>query len=58
MLRLVARGLTNREIADLLVISENTVKNHVRNILEKLHLHSRVEAAVYALRQHLLPTDD
>ena len=58
VLRLVARGLANREIADLLVISENTVKNHVRNILEKLHLHSRVEAAVYAHRQHLLPTDD
>ena len=58
VLRLVARGLPNREIADLLVISENTVKNHVRNILEKLHLHSRVEAAVYAHRQHLLPTDD
>ncbi|HYN67120.1 MAG TPA: response regulator transcription factor [Ornithinibacter sp.] len=58
VLRLVARGLANREIADQLVISENTVKNHVRNILEKLHLHSRVEAAVYAHRQHLLPTDD
>src|SRR5829696_3145605 len=48
VLRLVARGLANREIADDLTISENTVKNHVRNILEKLHLHSRVEAAVYA----------
>ena len=58
VLRLVARGLANREIADLLVISENTVKNHVRNILEKLHLHSRVEAAVYAHRQNLLPTDE
>ncbi len=58
VLRLVARGLANREIADQLVISENTVKNHVRNILEKLHLHSRVEAAVFAHRQHLLPTDD
>jgi DNA-binding NarL/FixJ family response regulator len=58
VLRLVARGLANREIADELVISENTVKNHVRNILEKLHLHSRVEAAVYAHRQHLLPTDE
>ena len=58
VLRLVARGMANREIAEELVISENTVKNHVRNILEKLHLHSRVEAAVYAHRQHLLPTDD
>lgn len=58
VLRLVARGLANREIAEQLVISENTVKNHVRNILEKLHMHSRVEAAVYAHRQHLLPTDE
>ena len=58
VLRLVARGRANREIADELVISENTVKNHVRNILEKLHLHSRVEAAVYAHQQHLLPTDE
>ena len=58
VLRLVARGMANREIAEHLVISENTVKNHVRNILEKLHLHSRVEAAVYAHRQHLMPTDD
>jgi DNA-binding NarL/FixJ family response regulator len=58
VLRLVARGLANREIAEELVISENTVKNHVRNILEKLHLHSRVEAAVYAHRQHLIPTDE
>jgi DNA-binding NarL/FixJ family response regulator len=58
VLRLVARGHANREIAELLVISENTVKNHVRNILEKLHLHSRVEAAVYAHQQHLIPTDE
>jgi DNA-binding NarL/FixJ family response regulator len=58
VLRLVARGHANREIAEKLVISENTVKNHVRNILEKLHLHSRVEAAVYAHQQHLLATDD
>ena len=57
VLRLVARGMANREIADQLVISENTVKNHVRNILEKLQLHSRVEAAVYAHRQHLLPDE-
>jgi len=38
VLKLVAKGLTNRDIADALYISENTVKNHVRNILEKLHL--------------------
>ncbi|PKW27164.1 response regulator [Phycicoccus duodecadis] len=58
VLRLVARGLANREIADELGIAENTVKNHVRNILEKLHIHSRVEAAVYAHRQRLMPTDE
>ena len=58
VLKLVAQGLNNRDIAKELFISENTVKNHIRNILEKLHLHSRVEAAVYAHRQHLLPTDE
>jgi DNA-binding NarL/FixJ family response regulator len=54
VLRLVAQGLTNREIAAQLYISENTVKNHVRNILEKLHLHSRMEAVVHAVREKLL----
>jgi len=54
VLRLVARGLGNREIAKELFISENTVKNHVRNILEKLQLHSRMEAVVYAVREKLL----
>lgn len=54
VLKLVAQGLTNREIAGELYISENTVKNHVRNILEKLHLHSRMEAVVYAVREKLL----
>jgi DNA-binding NarL/FixJ family response regulator len=54
VLRLVARGMSNREIADELYISENTVKNHVRNILEKLHLHSRMEAVIYAVRERLL----
>jgi two-component system NarL family response regulator len=53
VLRLVAQGLTNREIAEELFIAENTVKNHVRNILEKLHLHSRMEAVLYAVRQRL-----
>ena len=54
VLRLVAQGLNNRDIAAQLFISENTVKNHIRNILEKLHLHSRMEAVVYAVREKLL----
>ena len=54
MLRLVARGMNNREIARQLFISENTVKNHVRNILEKLQLHSRMEAVMYAVKEKLL----
>lgn len=54
VLKLVARGLNNRDIAHELFISENTVKNHVRNILEKLQLHSRMEAVVYAVREKLL----
>ncbi len=54
VLKLVARGMSNKEVAEQLFISENTVKNHVRNILEKLHLHSRMEAVMYAVRQRLL----
>jgi len=54
VLRLVAQGLNNRDIAKKLFISENTVKNHIRNILEKLHLHSRMEAVVYAVREKMI----
>lgn len=54
VLRHVARGLNNKDIAKLLFISENTVKNHVRNILEKLQMHSRMEAVMYAVRTKLL----
>ncbi len=54
VLKLVARGMANRDIAGELFISENTVKNHVRNILEKLQLHSRMEAVVYAVRERIL----
>ena len=54
VLTLVAQGMNNRDIAKELFISENTVKNHIRNILEKLHLHSRMEAVVYAVREKLL----
>jgi len=54
VLKLVAKGMSNREIGEELFISENTVKNHIRNILEKLHLHSRMEAVIYAVRERLL----
>jgi len=53
VLRLVARGMTNQEIADTLVLSERTVGNHVGNILGKLHLANRTQAALYALREGL-----
>jgi DNA-binding NarL/FixJ family response regulator len=54
VLELITRGKTNKEIASALDIAENTVKNHLKNILEKLHLENRVQAATYALRQGLL----
>ena len=50
VLALLADGLRNREIAERLVVSETTVKTHVRHILEKLHLRNRAEAAVFAAR--------
>ena len=54
VLRHVAKGQSNREIAEELFISENTVKNHRRNLLEKLQMKSRMEAAMYAVRSNLL----
>jgi DNA-binding NarL/FixJ family response regulator len=51
VLRLVAQGLNSREIGGQLFITENTVKNHVRNTLEKLQLHSRLDAVMYAIRE-------
>jgi two-component system NarL family response regulator len=54
VLRLVAKGMNNRDVARTLFISENTVKNHVRNILEKLQLHSRMEAVLYAFRENMI----
>ena len=53
VLKLVAKGAKNREIGEALGVTENTAKNHVRNILEKLHLHSRTEAAMFAMRENL-----
>ena len=58
VLKLVAQGLSNQEIADVLVISERTVRTHVTNILTKLHLANRTQAALYALREKLARLDD
>lgn len=55
ILQQVAAGLANKEIAHKLSISERTVKNHLSNIMEKLHVNSRTQAAVYALRSGLVP---
>ncbi len=58
VLRLIAQGLSNREIADRLTITERTVCTHVSNILTKLHLASRTQAALYALKEGLSSLDD
>ncbi|MFK7697545.1 response regulator [Paenibacillus sp. HJGM_3] len=57
VLRLIAHGLTNAEIAEQLIISEKTVKGHVSNILSKLHLLDRTKAAVFAWKQGLMRPD-
>jgi NarL family two-component system response regulator LiaR len=57
-LRLIARGLTNQEIGDMLCIHERTVTKYVSGILSKLHLANRTQAALYALRQGLASLDD
>jgi len=53
VLQLIAQGLSNQEIADILVVGERTVSTHVSNILDKLHLANRTQAALYALRKGL-----
>jgi NarL family two-component system response regulator LiaR len=53
VLRLVAQGMTNHEIAEALVLSDRTIGNHVGSILAKLHLANRTQAALYALREGL-----
>ncbi len=58
VLQLVARGRSNREIADDLMIAEGTVRTHVSNILSKLHLVSRTQATLYALRKGLASLDE
>ena len=54
----IARGRSNYEIATTLVISEGTVKMHVSNVLSKLHLADRTQAAIYALQQRLIPLNN
>jgi NarL family two-component system response regulator LiaR len=58
VLHLVAQGLSNQEIADQLSIAEVTVRTHVSNILSKLHLANRVQAALYALREGFVTLDE
>ena len=58
IVRLVAQGLSNRQIADQLVIGEATVRTHVGNVLNKLHLANRVQATLYALREGLASLDE
>jgi two-component system, NarL family, response regulator LiaR len=58
VLRLVAEGISNHEIAERLFISEKTVKSHVSNVLSKLHLSDRTQAAVYAWRMGLVSTQN
>jgi len=53
VLKLVAKGHNNRDIATELRISKKTVKNHIGNILEKLHLHSQMQAVVWAVRERI-----
>ena len=58
VLRLVSEGLTNREIGVRLGVSENTIKFHLKNILQKLHLRNRAQAVAYAMQKGLVGTTD
>ena len=58
VLKLIANGLTNSQISEKLVISENTVKGHVSNILSKLHVADRTQVAVYAWRKGIVQREE
>jgi NarL family two-component system response regulator LiaR len=57
VLRLLAKGMSNKEIALELGVAEKTVKTHVSNVLQKLHLADRTQAALYAVRERLVDID-
>ncbi|MCB0228248.1 MAG: response regulator transcription factor, partial [Anaerolineae bacterium] len=57
VLKLIAEGLSNQDIADRIIVSESTVRAHVSRILGKLHLASRTQAALYAVREGLTDVD-
>jgi NarL family two-component system response regulator LiaR len=57
VVRLVAQGCSNHEIAQKLIISEKTVKTHISNILSKVHLKDRTQLAIYAIREGLVNAD-
>ena len=57
VLQLIAQGLSNKELANKLTISEKTVKTHLSSIFSKLHLSDRTQAAIYALKHNLVPDD-
>ena len=58
MLKCIAQGMSNAEIAAHLVVSEKTVKGHVSNILSKLHLADRTQAAIYAWKEGLVRKEE
>lgn len=58
VLKLIAKGMSNRDISEKLFISEKTVKSHVSSILSKLELSDRTQAAIFALQQGIVPLDD
>ena len=58
MLRLIGRGLTNREVASVLHIAESTVKNHMNNLMAKLDVSDRTEAVSYAITRGIIAIDE
>ena len=57
ILKLVAQGMDNRSIAGALTLSEKPVKTHLSNLLTKLNLNNRTQAAIYALKEGIIPLD-